>query len=114
MSALILFANYALVGYYTARTRLARYPLLDGWSLSGAAMSGVFATCALSHPVAGMLTVSDPRSVFFDNLGVPASIYFLWAVYRLHRDYAHDWNRRPLVGRAAPLGRRSPWAEQGA
>ena len=77
-------------------------------------MSGVFATCALSHLVAGMLTASDPRGVFFDNLGVPASIYFLWAVYRLHRDSAGDWNRRPPVGRAAPLGRRSPWAEQGA
>jgi EAL domain-containing protein (putative c-di-GMP-specific phosphodiesterase class I) len=32
----------------------------------------------------------------------------------LVRDSARDWNRRPLVGRAAPLGRRSPWAEQGA
>jgi hypothetical protein len=38
----------------------------------------------------------------------------MWAVYRLHRDGTRDWNRRPLVGRAAPLGRRSPWAEQGA
>ena len=34
---LILFANYALVGYFTARTQLARRPLLDGWSLSGVA-----------------------------------------------------------------------------
>jgi hypothetical protein len=52
--------------------------------------------------------------VVFDNVGVPASFYFLWAVYRLHRDSERDWNRRPLVGRAAPLGRRSPWAGQGA
>ena len=48
------------------------------------------------------------------NVGVPASIYFLWAVHRLHRDSLRDWNRRPLVGRAAPLGRRSPWADQAA
>lgn len=111
---LILFASYALVGYFVARTQLARRPLLDGWSLSGVALSAVFATCALSHLVAGLLTTSDSRGVVFDNLAVPASIYFLWAVYRLHRDSARDWNRQPLVGRAAPLGRRSPWAEQGA
>jgi hypothetical protein len=108
---LVLFVNYALVGYFTARTQIARRPLLDGWSLSGVAMSGVFATCALSHLVAGLLTGSNPAGVFFDNLGVPSSIYFMWAVYRLHRDSERDWNRRPLVGRAAPLGRRSPWAE---
>jgi hypothetical protein len=111
---LILFANYALVGYFTMRTQLARRPLLDGWSLSGVAMSAVFATCGLSHLMAGLLTTGDARGVVFDNLGVPASIYFMWAVYRLHRDSARDWNRRPLVGRAAPLGRRSPWAGQGA
>jgi hypothetical protein len=108
---LVLFVNYALVGYFTARTQFARRPLLDGWSLSGAAMSGVFATCALSHLVAGLLTGSNPVGVVFDNIGVPSSIYFLWAVYRLSRDSERDWNRRPLVGRASPLGRRSPWAE---
>jgi hypothetical protein len=110
----ILFASYALVGYFTARAQVARRPLLDGWSLSGVAMSAVFATCALSHVVTGLLTASDPYAVVIDNLGVPASIYFLWAVYRLSHDSAGDWNRRPLVGHAAPLGRRSPWAEQGA
>jgi hypothetical protein len=107
----VLFVNYCLVGYFTARTQLARRPLLDGWSLSGTAMSAVFATCALSHLVAGLLTGSNPAGVFFDNIGVPSSIYFLWAVYRLNKDSERDWNRRPLVGRAAPLGRRSPWAE---
>lgn len=107
----VLCVNYALVGAFTARTQLSRHPLLDGWSLSGVAMSGVFFTCALSHLVAGLLTGSNPAGVVFDNLGVPASIYFMWAVYRLHRDSERDWNRRPLVGRASPLGRRSPWAE---
>jgi hypothetical protein len=107
----VLFVNYALVGYFTARTQLARHPLLDGWSLSGVAMSGVFFTCAISHLVAGLLTGSNPVGVVFDNVGVPSSIYFMWAVYRLHRDSERDWNRRPLVGRASPLGRRSPWAE---
>jgi hypothetical protein len=110
----ILFASYALVGYFMTRTQLARRPLLDGWSLSGVALGAVFASCALSHLVAGLLTAGDQRGVIFDNVGVPASLYFLWAVYRLHRDSARDWNRQPLVGRSAPLGRRSPWAEQGA
>jgi hypothetical protein len=107
----ILFVNYMLVGSFTARAQLARRPLLNGWSLSGVAMSGVFITCALSHLVAGLLTGSNPAGVLFDNVGVPASLYFMWAAYRLHRDSERDWNRRPLVGRAAPLGRRSPWAE---
>lgn len=107
----VLFVTYALVGSFTARTQFARRPLLGGWSLSGVAMSAVFSTCAVSHLVAGLLTGSNPAGIVFDNLGVPASIYFLWAVYRLHRDSERDWNRRPLVGRASPLGRRSPWAE---
>ena len=108
----ILFVNFALVGYFTARSQAARRPLLGGWSLSGTSMSAVFFTCAISHLVAGLLTAAHPSSVLFDNLGVPASIYFMWATYRLHRDSARDWNRRPLVGRSAPQGRRSPWAEQ--
>jgi hypothetical protein len=110
----ILFASYALVGFFAARAQLARRPRLDGWSLSGVSMSAVFVTCGVSHLVAGLLTGSSPAGVVFDNLGVPASLYFLWAVYGLHRDSRSDWNRRPLVGRAAPLGRRSPWAEPGA
>jgi hypothetical protein len=57
------------------------------------------------------LTGSNPAGLFFDNVGVPSSIYFMWAVYRVNKDSERDWNRRPLVGRAAPLGRRSPWAE---
>ena len=106
----ILFVNYSLVGLYTARTQLARRPLLGGWSLSGVAMSGVFLTCALAHLATGLLT--PPGAL--DLVGAPASFYFLWAVHRLHRDSTRDWNRRPLVGRPAPRGRRSPWADQAA
>jgi hypothetical protein len=107
-----LFVNYLLVGVFTARTQLARRPLLGGWSLSGIAMSGVFLTCASSHLTAGLLAHADLASLLLDNVGVPASFYFLWAVHRLHADSARDWNRRPLVGRAAPRGRRSPWATE--
>jgi hypothetical protein len=107
-----LFINYSLVGIFTARTQLARRPLLGGWSLSGVAMSGVFATCAGSHLVAGLLAHGGGASLILDNIGVPASFYFLWAVHRLHADSARDWNRRPLVGRSSPAGRRSPWATE--
>jgi hypothetical protein len=77
-------------------------------------MSAVFVTCGASHLVAGLLTAGDVRGIALDNLAVPSSFYFLWAVQRLYHDSHRDWNRRPLVGRAAPLGRRSPWAEPGA
>jgi hypothetical protein len=106
---LVLFVNYALVGIIAARTQFARRPVLGGWSLSGAAMAGVFATCAITHLVAGLTTVPDLHTLTLDNLGVPASIVFLYVVHRLHRRSLRDWNRAPLVGRAAPLGRRSPW-----
>jgi hypothetical protein len=108
---LFLGVNYLLVGLFTARTQLARRPVLGGWSLSGVAMSGVFVTCGAAHLIAGLLTEAHAWSVTLDNIGVPASFYFLWAVHRLHRSSLRDWNRQPLVGRAAPLGRRSPWAE---
>ena len=56
----------------------------------------------------------DARSGADQTVGVPASIYFMWATYRLSRDSTQDWNRRPLVGHAAPRGRRSPWADNTA
>jgi hypothetical protein len=108
----ILFANFTLVGIFTARTQLARRPLLGGWSLSGVAMSATFLSCGLAHLVVGLLTAPNLHTLTLDNLGVPASFYFLWVVHRLHRDALRDWNRRPLVGRAAPLGRASPWAAE--
>lgn len=85
---------------------------LAAWGMTW--IAGVFFTCAISHLVAGLLTGAHTGSVVFDNVGVPASFYFMWATYRVSRDSARDWNRRPLVGRAAPLGRRSPWADQSA
>lgn len=106
----VLFANYMLVGIFTARTQLARRPVLGGWSLSGVAMAGVFSTCAVTHMVAGLTAAPDIHTLTLDNLGVPASLFFLWVVHRLHTHSLPDWNRAPLVGRAAPRVRRSPWA----
>jgi hypothetical protein len=107
---LVLFVNYGLVGIFTVRTQFARRPVLGGWSLSGVSMAAVFSTCALTHMIAGLTTVPNVHTLALDNVGVPASIFFLYVVHRLHRSSLRDWNRTPLVGRAAPLGRRSPWA----
>ena len=41
--------------------------------------------------------------------GVPSAAFFLWVVYRLNRSSLNDWNRRPLVGRAARHSRPAPW-----
>jgi hypothetical protein len=45
----------------------------------------------------------------FDLLGIPASVYFLWIVKRVHSDSVVDWNRRPLVGAAVMPQRPAPW-----
>jgi hypothetical protein len=110
----VLFVNYVIVGVLVRRTQFARRPLLGGWSLSGAAMAGVFPTCGLSHLAAGLTTVPEWHTLMFDLPGVPASIYFLWVVHRVHTNSLPDWNRRPLVGRATATSRRSPWAPAGA
>jgi hypothetical protein len=107
---LVLFANFLVVGILVRRTQLARRPILGGWSLSGTAMAGVFPTCAVAHLTAGLTVVPDMHMIVFDVIGVPASIVFLWVVHRVHANSLADWNRRPLVGRAAATSRPSPWA----
>ena len=106
----VLFAAYGLVGTFTLRTQIARRPGLGGWSVSGLAMSGVFLTCGLSHLVAGLTLPAELHSTMFDLPGVPAAVLFLVVVQRLHAESRREWNRRPLVGRAARRSRRSPWA----
>lgn len=107
---LVLFVNYAVVGILVRRTQAARRPLLGGWSVSGVSMAGVFATCGVSHLTAGLTVRPDLHMLLFDLLGVPASIFFLWTVHRIHAKSLPDWNRRPLVGRATATTRPSPWA----
>ena len=107
---LVLFVNYVVVGVLVRRTQIARRPLLGGWSLSGVAMAGVFPSCGVAHLAAGLTVPPDVHMLLFDLPGVPASLFFLWVVSRVHADSLADWNRRPLVGRAAATSRRSPWA----
>jgi hypothetical protein len=106
----VLFAAYLAVGAIVLRTQVVRRPVRGGWSLSGLSLGGVFATCGLAHLVAGLTVAPDAHMLLADVPGVPASLYFLWVVHRLNRRTLADWNRRPLVGRAAPTSRRSPWA----
>jgi len=101
--------TYGMVGWYLADHQARRY-LTDGaWSLSGIALSGVFFTCAQMHFV-NAFTPGDGLRLVVDLIGVPASVYFLWIVKRVHNDSVLDWNRRPLVGTAGTPARRSPWS----
>jgi hypothetical protein len=61
------------------------------------------------HVIHALSFGSHSATLPFDLLGVPASIYFLWVVKRVHRDAVVDWNRRPLVGIAGTPDRSSPW-----
>jgi hypothetical protein len=101
--------TYGMVGWYLADCQVRRY-LADGvWSLSGAALTGVFFTCAQMHLI-DATTQGEGWMLTFDIIGIPASIYFLLVVKMVHNDSVMDWNRRPLVGAAAAPARPSPWS----
>ena len=101
--------TYGMVGWYLADTQVRRRLTNGTWSLSGVSLTGVFFTCALMH-IVDATTRGSPLILVFDLIGIPASIYFLWVVKRLHNDSVMDWNRRPLVGAAAAPARPSPWS----
>jgi hypothetical protein len=101
--------TYGMVGVYLADHQMRRYLDSSVWSLSGVALTGVFFTCAQMH-VIDATTHGSALMLFFDLIGVPASIYFLRVVRQVHTDAVLDWNRRPLVGAAAAPARPSPWS----
>jgi hypothetical protein len=100
---------YGMVGCYLADRQVRSYLTNGGWSLSGVALTGVFFTCAQMHFI-DATTQGSGSLLFFDLIGIPASIYFLWVVKQVHNDSVMDWNRRPLVGAAATPARPSPWS----
>lgn len=106
-------AAYMMVGWYLLVTQVRRYVANRQWSLSGLALAAVFPTCAFMHVIHAFSFGSHSATLPFDVLGVPASIYFLWVVKRVHRDSVVDWNRRPLVGMAGTPDRSSPWSSPG-
>lgn len=101
--------TYALVGVALLQTQVRRRPSSGGWSVSGLALAGIFPTCALMHLMYALSARGSAHTLFFDLLGVPASVYFLTVVRRIHRESIVDWNRRPAIGRVAAPGRPSPW-----
>jgi hypothetical protein len=101
--------TYGMVGWYLGDCQVRRYVTNGVWSLSGVSLTGVFFTCALMHLI-DATTHGNGIMLFFDVLGIPASIYFLWVVKLVHNDSVMDWNRRPLVGTAAAPPRPSPWS----
>ena len=101
--------TYGMVGWYLGDCQVRRYLTNGVWSLSGVSLSGVFFTCALMHLVDATMH-GDSGMLFFDLLGIPASIYFLWVVKLVHNDSVMDWNRRTVVGAAAAPARPSPWS----
>ncbi len=100
--------TYGMVGWYLTDYQVRRHIANESWSLSGVSLSGVFVTCAVMHLFYAM-TELHGATLPFDLLGIPASVYFLWIVKRLHTDSVVDWNRRPLVGAAAAPERSAPW-----
>jgi len=106
---LFVVVAYGMVGWFLADYQVRRHAAEGAWSLSGVSLSAVFFTCALMHLVYAT-TEQHSATLLFDLFGIPASIYFLWIVKRVHSDSVVDWNRRPLVGAAATPERSSPWS----
>lgn len=109
LANLFVVVTYGMVGWYLADYQVRRHVGERAWSLSGVSLSGVFFTCALMHLIYAT-TERHFATLPFDLLGIPASVYFLWIVKRVHNDSVVDWNRRPLVGAASTPERPSPWS----
>jgi len=105
---LFVVVTYGMVGWCLADYQVRRYFAERAWSLSGVSLIGVFFTCALMHLIYATEAL-HAATLPFDLLGIPASVYFLWVVRRVHSDSVVDWNRRPLVGAAATPERSAPW-----
>jgi hypothetical protein len=112
LTNLFVTFTYGTVGWYLIETQVRRYIANRSWSLSGLSLAAVFPTCAAMHLILALTSSADSATLLFDLLGVPASVYFLWVVRRLHLDSVVDWNRRPLMGVAAVPNRCAPWADK--
>jgi hypothetical protein len=105
--------TYGMVGWFLADTQVRRHVTGGTWSLSGLSLASVFLSCAFMHLIHAFTVGEHSPTLWFDWLGIPASVYFLWVVRRVHNDSVVDWNRRPLVGVAAAPERASPWSGSG-
>lgn len=94
---LVLLGLYVLIGYYLLRTQLANHSSTGGWSLSGLSLTLVFPTCGVMHTVFFVYAATgrynvDVHGLVIDWLAVPAAVYFVWVVRRLHFGQLRDWN----------------------
>jgi hypothetical protein len=97
---LLLVPIYVGIGVYLLRTQISNRKIDGGWSASGLLLAGVFWSCSLMHLVWAAYVMSgrytfDSHGFAIDWLSVPAGLYFLFVVQRLHRDAVRDWNRAP-------------------
>jgi len=102
----LLLGLYGLIGYYLLRTQLHNRARLDGWSMSGLALTFVFPTCGVMHAVFALYASSgryvvDGHGLVIDWLAVPAAVYFLWVVRGLYVGGRSDWNRGAVGVRLA-------------
>ncbi len=111
LANIFVTVTYGMVGWYLGDLQVRRYLATGVWSLSGVSLTGIFFTCAVMHLV-DATAGDDGVMLFFDLIGIPASIYFLRVVKLVHNDSVTDWNRRPLVGAATMPARPSPWGAQ--
>jgi hypothetical protein len=109
-SNLVLLVTYSTVGWFLARTQVARRPLRGGWSVSGISLAAIFPTCAMAHVVSALVSPGDVHTLIADGYQIPVSLFFLWSVARMYGRGRRLATRRPAVGRAARAGRPSPWA----
>ena len=94
---MLLLAVYGMVGYYLLVAQLTNHPAMQGWSLSGLALTIVFPTCGLMHAAFAVYATSgryvvESTGLIIDWLAVPAAIYFVWVVRGLQQGRLTDWN----------------------
>ena len=93
----MLVVGYLAIAWVLLATQLANHRLTGGWSLSGLALTGVFATCAVMHAARVFYAAtgdhaSDGHGLVVGWLSVGAASYFLWVVRGMQRGWFPDWN----------------------
>jgi hypothetical protein len=96
-------AVFGGLGLLFLRTQLRNHAAVQGWSVSGVGLTGVFTTCAVMHFAVAMQLAAgiehlDVHLVVIDTGALIACVYFLSVVRRLTRELLQDWN---TIGAAA-------------
>jgi hypothetical protein len=86
---------FGLIGLVLLRTQLRNRPDVGGWSASGLALLGLFATCSVMHVAVAMemtarVQTLDVHLLVVDGAGVVAAAWFLSVVRALARAAGDD------------------------